>query len=114
MAELDQEIYQPRTGDIYIQEARADHFNVHRYDEEGYGWEQLHSSISEQEAREIVASPYALVGTSKGKGKRRYYRFEWIPPGTQANHCIAHLQRNKSSLPLSGQNAACMQEQAVV
>lgn len=74
-----EEGYHPRTGDRYIQEVRAGRFNVHHYDEEGYGWGQLHSCISEQEAQAIVAPPYALVGKSKGKGKRQYYRLECIP-----------------------------------
>ncbi len=79
MITVDRTAYQPRTGDRYIQELSAGRFNVHHYDEEGYGWVQLQSCLSEQEAQAIVAPPYVLVSKSKGKGKRQYYRLEWRP-----------------------------------
>lgn len=80
MITTDPKAYQPRYGDICIQEMRPGRFNMYWYDDEdGYGWEQRRRLISAEEVQEFIKHPYALIGTSKGKGRRRYYRQEYIP-----------------------------------
>src|SRR6266487_103194 len=68
--------YQPRAGDVCIQETRrgrAKRFQVYVYRE--HCWEQFgekkSSTFSESDVQELTIHPWHLVGESE---KRRYYR----------------------------------------
>jgi len=69
MAELDQETYQPETGDIRIQEVQADHFSLCFYN--GRRW-NLTGYISEQEIQRRPAH-WRLMAENVCEGKKRQY-----------------------------------------